>query len=190
MNQSLIPSLSWYQTKEHVIFTIDLQDINNEEIIFSENNFSFRGYNSNNLYEIKFETFDEIIATESNYLKENKIKVILKKSENSTWTYLTKDKNIYKNNIKVNWSAWIDDDENIEEENQPQFDFQQMMSQMGGNMPDFSNMMGDEEDITNEEECEECNNDNCSYHNEELDDENIEELDDENIEELDIKNNE
>ena len=189
---SLIPSLIWHQTKENIIITIDLQDVSRENITFTEDSFSFTGYSAHNFYAMLLNTFEKIIPEESSYDKQNGIKVVLKKSQNSSWTYLTKDKNQFKNNIKVNWNAWEDDDEDEEQSSsQPQFDFQQMMAQMGGGggggMPDFSSMMGgmngDEGDMPDfdnmpddEEECEECNDGSCEYHNEEIEDANVEEV--------------
>jgi hypothetical protein len=199
---SLIPSLNWYQTKEYIIFTIELQDVSNENITFTEDSFSFTGHSAHNFYAMLFTTFDKIIPEESSYDKQNGIKVILKKSENSSWSYLTKDKNQFKNNIKVNWNAWVDDDEEDESSaSASQFDFQQMMAQMGGGgMPDFSSMMGgmqgemqdgihdgiDEEgdmldfnNMPDEEECEECNDGSCEYHNEEIENDATEDLEEE-----------
>lgn len=180
---SLIPSLNWYQTKEHIIFTIELQDVSNENITFTEDSFSFSGYYVNNFYAMLFTTFEKIIPEQSSYDKQNGIKVVLKKLENNSWTYLTRDKNQFKNNIKVNWNAWVDDDEEDESSaSSPQFDFQQMMAQMGGGgnggMPDFSSMMGgmqnegdmpDFDNMPDEEECEGCNDGSCEYHSEEVD---------------------
>jgi len=188
---SLIPSLIWHQTKEYIIFTIELQDVSNENITFTEDSFSFTGYSANNFYAMLFTTFEKIIPEESSYDKQNGIKVLLKKSENSSWSYLTQDKNQFKNNIKVNWNAWVDDEEE-DESSASQFDFQQMMAQMGqmnggGGMPDFSSMMGDnnEEDMPDfdnmhdEEECEECNDGSCAYHNEEIENDVKEDLEEE-----------
>jgi hypothetical protein len=183
---SLIPSLNWYQTPEHVIFTIELQDVSNENITFTEDSFSFTGYSSNNFYAMLFTTFEKIIPEQSSYDKQNGIKVLLKKTENCSWTYLTKDKNQFKNNIKVNWNAWVDDEEDESSASAPQFDFQQMMAQMGqmnggeGGMPDFSSMMGadnegnmpDFDNMPDEEECEECNDGSCEYHSEEVEENN------------------
>jgi hypothetical protein len=137
------PSLSWYQSVNNIIFDILIQKAENLKINITDHIFEFTCTSNKLLYEINFELFDNINKEESSYIVNEKyIKVILKKNNNNSWVYLTKDKNIYKNNIKVNWNEWDDSDgeENNQNDNQNDnqfggnmnFDFQEMMKNMGG----------------------------------------------------------
>jgi hypothetical protein len=190
--QVFIPSVLWHQTKDEVYFTIEVNNIDNENITIAENSFSFSGISNNNNYEINFEYLNNIDNNNSKYVVEQKnIKVTLKKINiNEYWNSLTKDKNIYKNNIKVNWNAWVDEDD--EEENQNPmgnmpFDLQQMMANMGGNMGDYQNMMNNmgednnvegnnvEDDNVEDNNVEDNNVEDTNVEDENLEDENLEE---------------
>jgi len=169
--QIYTPTLLWYQTRDHVIFNIELQQVSNLNITITEDNISFSGISKNNLYEINFDLFESINKDESSFIQQEKsIAFTLKKNSSDYWKILTKDKNLYKNNIKINWNRWIDED--AEEDEVPNeggmpenFDFQQMMQSMGG-MGDMSSMMqgmpnmdgfeGEEDEEEHEEDCECC----------------------------------
>jgi len=178
--QVFIPSVLWHQTKDEVYFTIEVNNINNENITIAENSFSFSGISNNNNYEMNFEYLNNIDNNNSKYVVEQKnIKVTLKKINSSEyWNSLTKDKNNYKNNIKVNWNAWIDEDDEEETQNQNPmgnmpFDLQQMMASMGGNMGDYQNMMNNMGEDNNAEG-DNVEDDNVEDDNAE--DENLEEI--------------
>ena len=147
-SQILIPSVIWFQTKNEVFFNIELQNIKDDKIIINEHNFSIVAISDNNKYEMNFYFFDLVDAEKSNIsIQEKYIKINLVKKEENKWTHLTKDKYSYKNNIKVNWNSWVDEDAEDEPEENPMggFDMQKMMASMGGGgggMPDFSSMMG------------------------------------------------
>jgi len=152
-SQSLIPSLLWSQTKEYIFIDIQLNNVINENIIFTKDNLYFLGTSNNNKYEISFDLYNNI-DTENSYvidinnnkelIKEvpKKIKIILKKDEENDWTFLQKNKYLYKNNIKTNWNKWVDE----ESDNEENMDMSSMMggmdmlSMMGG--MDMSSMMG------------------------------------------------
>ena len=154
--KSFLPELKWFQTKKVIYFDIFIKNPLNMNIKINENNFYFECLSNNNKYEIYFDLYDNINETESLYkVYDNFINVALIKKDEINWLSLTKDKNLYKNHIKVNWNSWVDssDDEN-ENENMNNFDFQSMMQQMGGiqdmNIPDT------EIDLDDDEECNEC----------------------------------
>jgi len=146
-SQSLIPSLLWSQTKEYIFIDIQLNNVINENIIFTKDNLYFLGTSNNNKYEISFDLYNNI-DTENSYvidinnnkelIKEvpKKIKIILKKDEENDWTFLQKNKYLYKNNIKTNWNKWVDEDSDNEES----MGGMDMESMMGGGM-DMQNMM-------------------------------------------------
>ena len=171
--QVLIPTLKWYQTNDNVILNFEVTDVKNESIIINEDNISFNVFSKDNNYYMNFKLNSNINKEESKYIiTDNSIKLVLKKIDNSSWSYLTYDKNIYKNSIKVDWNAWgddSDDEKNDDTQNQNQdFDFQKMMESMQGmqGMNDMQQVMGEdynEDDYDNDEECddENCNHGEC-----------------------------
>jgi hypothetical protein len=157
--KTFIPELKWFQTKKIVYFDILIKNASNINIKFEENNFYFECLSNNNKYEIFFDLFQNINKDDSLYkVYDNFINVALIKTIDENWLSLTKEKNLYKNNIKVNWNSWIDSsDEEDQNENINNFDFQSMMHQMGGiqNM-DLPDTELDLDENDNSEDCEEC----------------------------------
>lgn len=137
LEQTLIPSLSWYQDNENVYFKVEVQNTKNEVININDTKFLFKSETPQ--YFIEFDLFNDITTDESSYLITEKfIRVSLKKKESEKWTALTKIKNLYKNNIKIDWNSWYDSDAE-EEEDLPKsrndfsnVDFASMMQQMQG----------------------------------------------------------
>jgi hypothetical protein len=179
---NLIPSLVWHQNKENIFFVIELPETSEHNINISDEKLYFYALSNSKSYEMVFDFFENVDSEKSSYTIENKhIKFSLKKRESNNWLFLTKDKNVYRNNIKINWNAWVDEDEEEEPDLSQQMDFQRMMASMGGGGMDMASMMGGmggnmdmasmmdgngEEDIGDEvdsalggqedEECEEC----------------------------------
>jgi hypothetical protein len=148
--QVYTPTLLWYQNSEYVFLTVQLQNVKNEKIELLTNKINFSSLSNDSLYEMNFELFDSINMNESKYTIDNKsVKIVLKKENSDKWTTVTKDKNLYKNSIKVDWNSWVDDSDEEEADNtsdpmqNQQFDFQKMMASMQGmgNMPDMESMM-------------------------------------------------
>ena len=141
-NKVLIPTLTWYHVKEYVILLFEVYNSTEKNISITNNNILLNVVSNSSEYKMEFELYNEINSTESNYVIDDKsIRMILKKANDDNWSSLTKDKNLYKNNIKINWNRWVNDsdDENEQEQEQQnpfggnqQFDFQQMMQSMGG----------------------------------------------------------
>jgi hypothetical protein len=135
---ALTPTLLWYQDPFFVHFTIVVQNVKDETIVINENNFLFKSNTTPN-YLIEFDLLNNINKDESTYVvKEKNIKVMLKKIGSDKWSSLTSNRNIYKNNIKIDWDSWYDSDAE-EVENLPMsrndfsnVDFSSMMQQMGG----------------------------------------------------------
>jgi hypothetical protein len=142
-NTNLIPSLIWHQNKESIFFVIELPETSEHNIIISNEKLSFFALSSSKSYEMNFDFFENVDSEKSSYTIENKhIKFSLKKAESNNWLFLTKDKNVYRNNIKINWNAWVDEDEEEEPDLSQQMDFQRMMASMGGGGMDMASMMG------------------------------------------------
>ena len=173
----LIPTVKWHQSREYLFLNFDVHNGTNDYIKISENEIIFSIYSKDNYYEMNLELFENIVSEDSSYKIEEKcIRFILKKTNENKWDFITKDRNIYKNNIKINWTEWNDDDSEGEADNS-QFDFQQMMQSMGG-MGDMSQMMqgmggmggmennGDEDDEDNEDNFEESELDSALQNNE------------------------
>jgi len=58
--QIYTPTLLWYQTKDYVVFNIELQQVSNLNINITEENISFYGISKSNLYQINFDLFENI----------------------------------------------------------------------------------------------------------------------------------
>jgi len=146
-SQSLTPSLLWIQNKEFIFIDVQLNNVINENIIFTKDNLYFSGISNNTKYEISFDLYNNIDNENSYFIDNNnnkelvkedpkKIKIVLKKKEENEWTFLQKNKYLYKNNIKTNWNKWVDEDSDNEES----MGGMDMESMMGGGM-DMQNMM-------------------------------------------------
>jgi hypothetical protein len=149
--QILIPTLLWCQTKEHIFIDFQLNNVINEDIKFEETKIFFSGFSDKNKYQIEFDLSNNILIEESFVSTENndknipkKIKLVLKKEENNEWAFLQKNKNLYRNNIKVNWDNWINDDsdEDVGENMMGDMDGIGNMGGMGGMEEMMRNMGG------------------------------------------------
>ena len=145
----LIPQISWSQNDEYIILNIELIKTTDDNHDIKENAIFLTCKSNNKLYKVDFELYDIIKPEESTYfVQERYVRFLLRKSNEERWIRITKDKNTYKSNIKVNWSDFDDSDgEEPDNKGQPGMDFASMM---GGGM-DFSSMMGevDEDDEFN-----------------------------------------
>jgi hypothetical protein len=141
---TLIPTIKWSQNDEYVIINLEINQVKNDVYEINNNNIVFSGVSNTDLkYSINIELLNEVNKDESKYIVEERIiRFVLRKIEYEKWIRLTKDKNQYKSNIKVNWDSFEDSDE---EELQPeqnqnpnqQFDFSSMMN-MGGENNGFN----------------------------------------------------
>lgn len=169
--QIFIPNLKWYQDKDNIYLDIEANNAIDFSLKITENNNLFFTFQSeNNYYEMNFELYNK-----ADHIKhmdhKSYVKITLEKKVKEYWKYLSLDKNIYKNHIKLNWNKWMDEETDDEKD----FDYNNMMKNMGGmmnneNSPfDFSKMMqsmnGDELDNMDEEDdnLEECNSESEEY---------------------------
>ena len=126
-----IPIIKWYQIHNHIYFNIYVQNLTKESVIISNNKFSL----NNDNYSIEFDFIEEINHENIQFKETEKfLKIIIEKMNNDQWKHLAKY-NLYKNNIKVDWDNWFDEDA---EDEQEEMDFSQMM----GGMPGMEGMMG------------------------------------------------
>jgi hypothetical protein len=136
----LIPQISWSQNEEYIILVIELVKTSDINYDIKDDAIFLTCKSNNKLYKVDFVLYDTIRSEESTYISyERYARFLLRKSSSEKWVRITKDKNTYKSNIKVNWSDF-DDSEGEEPDNtaQPGMDFSSMM---GGGM-DFASMMG------------------------------------------------
>ena len=134
-NQLSTPPILWHQDNHFVFFKVDIQNVKDEVINISENNFLFKTPQ----YFIDFELASEINPDESSFVVTEKfVKVSLAKKESVKWTALTKNRTLYKNNIKIDWNSWYDSDADDDEDlpksrnDFSNVDFASMMQQMQG----------------------------------------------------------
>ena len=127
-------TIFWHQNKEYVSLEtfIEIEYIKDIKItneLFKINNekytMTFKFFNEINQENIEFNSID------------NKLKIKLEKKNYEYWNYLAKN-NEFKNQIKVNWNFWKDEDEDEEEDNQQEaenmpFNMEEMMASMQNN---------------------------------------------------------
>ena len=147
----LIPQISWSQNDEYIILNIELVKTSDNNYDIKDDSIFLTCKSNNKLYKVDFVLYDIIRPEESTYISyERYARFLLRKSSSERWIRITKDKNTYKSNIKVNWSEFDESDgEEPDNMGQPGMDFSSMMgggmdfaSMMGGGM-DFSSMMPD-----------------------------------------------
>jgi len=137
---ALIPTIKWSQNDEFIIINLEINQVKNDVYEINNNNIVFTGVSNTDLkYSINLELLETVNKDESKYIVEERvIRFVLKKTEYEKWIRLTKDKNQYKSNIKVNWDSFEDSDEeetpseHTQNPNQ-QFDFSNMMNMTGEN---------------------------------------------------------
>lgn len=147
--QNLIPTVKWHQNKEYLFLNFEVYDSKNQDIKINNEDIYFFTESNNQKYEMSFQFLNEIDKEKSNYtVLGSSIKVNLKKINDENWSSLTKNKHLYKNNIRVDWNAYVNDldDEEVETQNNQQFDFNKMMEGMNNNTSnnqqfDFHKMM-------------------------------------------------
>jgi hypothetical protein len=168
------PTLLWSQTPESVDITIRLPNIEEETVSCENNHFYFSCSSQSKNYRIEFD-LDKSVEKVSYNKYDNRITIVLEKAEYEKWEFLTKVRGIYKNNIKIDWDKWEDEDSEGEEPEAPSsvgnlgsplapssgfggMDMSMMQQMMGGmNMDSMRQMMGgmDMGDEGDEEEGEE-----------------------------------
>lgn len=102
-----IPDITWAQNQKNIFLNIILEPKENYVINLNNNNIEF----SQNNYNFKLLLNQEIIVDESSINRNRIFELNLKKKENNFWNNLLKDSELYKNNIKIDWSRWIDEDD-------------------------------------------------------------------------------
>ena len=113
------PTLLWSQTPESVDITIRLSNIEDETVSCENNKFQFSCSSQSKNYRIEFD-LDKLVEKVSYNKYDNRIAIVLEKSDYEKWEFLTKVRGIYKNNIKIDWDKWEDSEGEDEEVDSPQ----------------------------------------------------------------------
>ncbi len=137
---SHIPTLSWYQSDSHIFCEILIRDLKNVVVDFETNEgsvFLMEGDADNKHYSICFQLYDLIIDELSTFrVMDSCVKVMMKKKkDDEEWPRLQKNKDLYKNAIRVNWDKMDFEEEDMHgdyEQMMQQMKMQQMMQGMGG----------------------------------------------------------
>jgi len=175
------PSILWAQDRTHLFITLEIPDFNNQEILFTSTNVSIKGTSNEINYNLSIDLYNEIDSNNSSWvIKKNCIELKILKGKAYYWQKLTKVK---KNNIKIDWQRWKDEDDE-EDDNRLLTDFSNFKETLpeeflNQNLDNFINLNSNEinDDLEIDDEIEEVN-DNNSENN----DDNLKELD--NLEEI------
>ena len=102
-----IPNITWAQNQKKIFINIILEPNKNNIINITANNIEFK----QDEYEFNIELNNEI-NTDNYIINKNKIfELDINKIIPNFWSSLLKDSNLLKNNIKIDWSRWEDNDD-------------------------------------------------------------------------------
>ena len=158
-NMTSTPTLLWSQTPESVDITIRLPNIEEETVSCENNKFLFSCSSQSKNYRIEFD-LDKSVEKVSYDKYDNRIAIVLEKAEYEKWEFLTKVRGIYKNNIKIDWDKWEDEDSEGEEKPEAPssgfggMDMDSMRQMMGGMNMGGEEGEGEEGEGEGEEECD------------------------------------
>jgi prostaglandin-E synthase len=119
---AMIPNIKWAQRKDKLFITIDATEVKDPKIdILDGRILKFEGSNSEHVYSLEIELYDEVVKEESkNILESRNIFLnIKKKTKGPYWPRLIKDNHKY-NWIRVDWRYFLEEDEE-EEDDGPNF---------------------------------------------------------------------
>ena len=123
-----------------------LLDIKDESIKLTDSGLIFTGKSNNKDYEVNVEFFKPVDAEGSTYkvLPRSVQMHILKKDkeEEEFWPRLLKDKALEKNQVKIDWDRYVDEDEEDEGFDTSMLEGGMGMGGMGGMPPGMGGMGG------------------------------------------------
>ena len=121
----LNPTILWAQDKKSIFLTFEIRNIKEQDIQLLEQNIKIKGRNENNEFDVDILLFSSIDIEQSTWsVKPKGIIVTLKKSVDMFWNKLSPTK---MNNLRIDWSKWINEDDSDLEDDYP-FDKNEMMS--------------------------------------------------------------
>ena len=192
----LNPQILWAQDRKSIFLTFEIRDIREQNINFSKNNITIQGRNDKNDFDISVDLYSEINCEESTWsIKPKGIICTLNKNVEKFWSKLSPVK---MNNLKIDWTKWINEDDSDLEEDYPfdkneimsgfenfkkelpedvlEKDFEQLMPELGLDSLNIDTM----DDVSNINNDNNTNEDNTNEHNVNKKDLEIERL--ENVE--------
>lgn len=121
----LNPTILWAQDKKSIFLTFEIRNIKEQDIQFFERNLKIKGKNENNEFDVNIELYSDINVENSTWsIKPKGIICTLKKNLETFWNKLS---TIKMNNLKIDWSKWVNEDDSDLEDNYP-FDKNEMLS--------------------------------------------------------------
>ena len=121
----LNPQILWAKDRKSIFLTFEIRDIKEQNIKFSEKNISIQGRNDKNEFNISIDLYSEINCEESTWsIKPKGIICTLNKNVEKFWSKLSPVK---MNNLKIDWTKWVNEDDSDLEEDYP-FDKNEIMS--------------------------------------------------------------
>lgn len=121
----LNPTILWAQDKKSIFLTFEIINIREQDIKFSERNLKIKGRNENNEFDVDIKLYSDIDVENSTWsIKPKGIIVTLKKSVEVFWNKLS---TVKMNNLKIDWSKWVNEDDSDLEDDYP-FDKNEMMT--------------------------------------------------------------
>ena len=180
MTNNSNPSILWAQDRNYLFLTLEVLNIKQQNIVFEINSILFKASSKYSIYDINIELFGDIVPSKCNWnIRQNCVKLVLKKEKNFFWNRLTKTK---QNNVKIDWSKWInEEDSESEEENEMINNFNDFKKNIPSEIleKDFKELFSPDEELSNE----------ISDSDNDINDNDINDINDNNINDNDINNN-
>lgn len=143
--------IKWAQRSDSLYVTIALADVKEASVDLADETLKFKGKSENKEYEVDIAFFKPVDSKGSTYKvlpRSVQMHVMKKdKEEEEFWPRLLKDKALEKNQVKIDWDRYVDEDEEEEGFDTSALDGGMDMGSMmgGGGMPggmDMASMMG------------------------------------------------
>mmetsp|Transcript_21664 Transcript_21664/g.33968 ORF Transcript_21664/g.33968 Transcript_21664/m.33968 type:complete len:227 (+) Transcript_21664:150-830(+) len=135
--------IKWAQRSDSLYITIALPDVKEASVDLADETLKFKGKSESKEYEVDIAFFKPVDSKGSTYnvLPRSVVMHVMKKDkeEEEFWPRLLKDKALEKNQVKIDWDRYVDEDE--EEEGfdtsalDGGMDMGSMMGGGGGGMP-------------------------------------------------------
>ncbi|CEG49677.1 HSP90 co-chaperone p23 [Plasmopara halstedii] len=117
--KALWAPVKWAQRKDALYVTVDLPDVKDEKVSLNSKNLTFKGTSNGKVYEVTLDFFKEVDAEakDSIWAKTDRnlhFHIVKKNQDEEFWPRLLVDKNLEKTNVKVDWTKFVDEDEDEE----------------------------------------------------------------------------
>jgi len=102
----------------HVLCACFAVDVKDETINLSDKELQFKGKSGDKDYEVNIEFFKPVNSEDSTYKvlpRSVQMHVVKAEEEDEFWPRLLKDKLLEKNQVKIDWDRYVDEDDEEEE---------------------------------------------------------------------------